>query len=660
MAFWLLLLIVVAATVVSALLAPHPKGAGPGEFQGPTAEEGRVIPVIFGTVKIAAPTVAWYGDYRTYPIEVRSGLFSKTTIGYRHYVGMDLILCHGPIESTFDIFAGQSPDDIQVPHIILETTPDVIWLDMIAPGLFGGDDRTIASEGGFDGGIGLYRGTQSQAADDYLTVQLGMGAPEYRGICHAVLRGCYVGKTNTIRNLNFVLRRYPNGLGYGAVDGDANPAEIIYEAMTNAVWGLGRASSRFDPSSFHAAAAQLESEGMGMSFQWDTDGEAQELIADVLRHIDAVLQTDPQTGKWRLDLIRAEGPGGPLGPDDLIEAPQFARGTWDETWNEVKVSFTDRTTFKPRLVQAHDSANQIVTGTVRSQNLDFPGFTRVDIAQSVAMRELKAHSYPFAKVNLKAKRKAFSLRVGKPFTIQWPDIGITSLTFRPLTIDYGELADGAIKVDAVEDAFAVAYSAFDPPDDSAWTDPISDPEPPAAQWIQESPLEWLLAPMAQERILVGAVRADNSSRGYQIQADEGDGYFHSNTAERFAPSGLLTANYLRTTGALDAMGFTLESAQDLALVEGTDAAGRARGDCLLVFEDTGEICAFQTITDNEDGTWTFTNIVRGVSDTLPADHAAGVRVFIIRDLGTWFLFPYRIETAEETDAGGDQFLVVED
>lgn len=55
MAFWVLLLIVVALTVISYLLMPKPKQPKPGAVQdldNPTAEAGREIPVIFGTITV--------------------------------------------------------------------------------------------------------------------------------------------------------------------------------------------------------------------------------------------------------------------------------------------------------------------------------------------------------------------------------------------------------------------------------------------------------------------------------------------------------------------------------------------------------------------------------------------------------------------------------
>ncbi len=853
MAWWVLVAIVVATTVLAGLLAPRPPGAKPsalGDFQAPTAEEGRIIPVIFGTVKIAGPNVVWYGNLRTEPIKVRSGLFSKTTIGYRYFLGMQLALCHGPIEGvgqiaaggatahitctgtspfapnwwvrwddflvpglpedaviqkiyavarashrvgapqngaavatvkygtssasvsvvpgslpnglgfgqgkaivtdtdpyddlfyidtgqtllswiesmsagasmghslfqfnindvltvtgigfaiyytsaeprdysvdlpppveipagqglawaypqsvlasdeisqdprgtsqgtagaeivfeTFGLTAGQAPDDVTVPHNVLSSTDDLITLRMEAPELFGGDKR----EGGLEGEVRIYRGTQTQIADARLSQLIGVSMPEYRGLCYAAMGSSYLGNSNYLKNLNFILHRYPSNLGLGTgvtrLRGDANPAEIIYEAMTNTIWGLGLPEARFNLATFQAAAITLASEEMGMSLQWDTQKEAHDLIDDILRHIDGVLQTEPGTGLWTLKLIRAEAPALDLGENDQVEAPEFSRGSWDETWNDLSLTFIDGETFKQRTVTAQDSANQAVVGEVRNQSLEFLGFSKPAIAQRVAMRELKTHSYPFAKVRIKAKRKAWALRVGSPFTISWAPTGIASLALRVLSIDYGRLENGIIEVNAVEDAFAVAYSAFDAPQDSAWTDPLGDPEIADAQILVEAPFEWIENSTAEERVLAGATRGDSTSKGFEIWANEGAGYFLGNTGDRFAPSGLLAAAYSRKSSALDATGLTLELGRDLELVDGTDAAGRARGDCLLLFEDTGEICSFQTLTDNGDDTFTITNIVRGVYDTLPADHPAGTRAFIIRDAGVWFIFPYR-------------------
>lgn len=52
---------------VSYALRPKPetnnaKPASESDFDIPTAEEGRPIPVLFGTRRITSPNVVWYGD----------------------------------------------------------------------------------------------------------------------------------------------------------------------------------------------------------------------------------------------------------------------------------------------------------------------------------------------------------------------------------------------------------------------------------------------------------------------------------------------------------------------------------------------------------------------------------------------------------------------
>lgn len=73
---WEQLIILIVASFVSAALAPKPPKPPPAsleEFDVPVAEEGRPIPVVFGTVTITWPNVLWYGDLRSTPITSSGG-----------------------------------------------------------------------------------------------------------------------------------------------------------------------------------------------------------------------------------------------------------------------------------------------------------------------------------------------------------------------------------------------------------------------------------------------------------------------------------------------------------------------------------------------------------------------------------------------------------
>lgn len=73
---WWFVAIFIVALVVSYAMTPKPesqKPAGLGDVTAPTAEEGREIPVLFGTRHIEGPNVVWYGDFIAVAIRKKGG-----------------------------------------------------------------------------------------------------------------------------------------------------------------------------------------------------------------------------------------------------------------------------------------------------------------------------------------------------------------------------------------------------------------------------------------------------------------------------------------------------------------------------------------------------------------------------------------------------------
>lgn len=76
MAWFVPVLISLGLAVISYLLQPKPPGvkaSGLSDFDIPSAEEGREIPVLFGTREITGSNVVWYGDLRTKAIRKKGG-----------------------------------------------------------------------------------------------------------------------------------------------------------------------------------------------------------------------------------------------------------------------------------------------------------------------------------------------------------------------------------------------------------------------------------------------------------------------------------------------------------------------------------------------------------------------------------------------------------
>ena len=73
---WSYVIYFVISLVISYAMMPKPQSqppAGLGDIKAPTAEEGREIPVLFGTRDITGPNVVWYGDLRTEAIKKKGG-----------------------------------------------------------------------------------------------------------------------------------------------------------------------------------------------------------------------------------------------------------------------------------------------------------------------------------------------------------------------------------------------------------------------------------------------------------------------------------------------------------------------------------------------------------------------------------------------------------
>lgn len=65
MAFWIILGAALVSVALNLLLAPKPKAPKPEaakDLEDPTAEAGRPIPVVFGTVTVKGLNLLWYGE----------------------------------------------------------------------------------------------------------------------------------------------------------------------------------------------------------------------------------------------------------------------------------------------------------------------------------------------------------------------------------------------------------------------------------------------------------------------------------------------------------------------------------------------------------------------------------------------------------------------
>lgn len=643
MGFFTAMLVSFAFMLVGELIRPkqnpeNAKASGLDEFDAPTAEEGRSIPVFAGKVKISGPSVTWYGHLAAVPIKkkVKTGLFSskKQTIGYKYYMGQELCMAHGR-------------DDIQVHQVLFDDEePTYTRSEDAATGIltitFNDEDFYGGKEsgGGVTGTMRVYRGKAGQGANAYLTAQLGEDAPPYEGLFRAVLEHVYLGTSNYIKPISWVVSSYPNQLGLAdgkhKIGEDANPMCIVYECLTNAVWGCGISAAELDVAAMRAVADTLVDDGFGMSVIYNGGSNARDIISDILRHIDGVMFTDPDTGLYTVGLAR--------GGYDAITLPvydesvfsggiQFTRPSWSETKNHIKGSYIDPAKgYEPAFISQSDLANVTQRGgEMAYQTVEFNGFTTYDATAKAVARTLKTLSYPLGKlsgaINMTLPERP---RPNGLFWCRWStgDLKVNAV-FRLSSVDYGTVETNTYQIEAVEDIFAITGVSSVAPDPSAWVTPIGRSGTLVAPALLEAP--YYLTQDANPTLLSMGYRRDGMDLGYYIHAGSSAGAMTQGPAvSEFTALATLAAAYPATPAAIDA-GFTvaeLYGEADLLADVTISTAGRDQGDTLAVIlsADTEEVVAFASY---DAATKTFGGVARGLLDTVPQDHPAGAVVYFL-------------------------------
>ena len=541
-----------------------------------------------------------------------SGGSKEVTVGYKYYVGMHMIVCHGPVDAVTAI----SVDGKNA------WTGSAINQDITinADSLFGGTSR----EGGISGVVSIEGGGSTQGKNSYLQSKLGANIPAFRGVLGVVLKQVYTGLNPYLKPWAFKVKRIltrTDGQAQfhasaAAIGDDMNPAHIIYECLTDPVWGMGYTATDIDTASFMSVADSLKSEGFGLSIMWSQSVRIDEFIKGILKHIDGVLYVDSQTGLFKLKLMR----GGynvstlkVLDETNIQKISNYKRTSTSELTNQVTVTYTNPETGDRNSMTVQDIAliqqNQAVVGV----DIEYLGITKSSLASVVAARDLKALSTPLTKCTIYANRSAASLTAGDVFKLNWPRYEVENLIMRVATIEFGDIGSNVIKIEAIEDVFALGTAVYTSQGSTSWVNPV---QPPVA--------------VSKQRIV--------ELTYYDIVRVLGD----SNMGNISSTESLVAAFAERPSGALNARLYALgnsSSYSDYGILDFCPTAtipAMSKTDTLITvtnFIDSDQVTLNSyAYIDDEIVVVTAVNgnqitIGRGCIDTVPATHAAGSTIY---------------------------------
>lgn len=562
------------------------------------------------------------------------GLLSKkVTVGYKYFLGLHAILCHGPVDKVTRI-------DVDKRTAWSGTSAGgIITVD--APTLFGGD----SSEGGVSGAVDIAMGGPAQAANGYLSANLGADIPAYRGVVGAVLRKCYMGNTPYLKPWAFWASRIHVRSGgvtqwydaKAAIGDDMNPAHIIRELLTDQTWGMGYADGDIDDASFQAAADTLYSEGFGLSFIWERSQSIEDIVQSVMEHIDAALYVSRDTGKFCLKLARDDYDPNTipvLGEDDIVSITDFRRPALGDLINQVTVKFWDYASGNDNSVTVQDLALANQQRTTIGTATTYAGVVTSSLATKIASRDLKAVSSPLASATLQCGRAAALLNIGDVFKLVWPRLGLSSMIMRVTGMELGELDGNTVKIDAVEDVFAFGASTYAPPPPSGWVAPVS-----TAVAALDARLINLPAPLSaspyQPTLLVARNGGQHISFDVYVDQNGGTDAFATTIEQStdWNPVALLNgavsadlngpphySGAITIDNLVDIDGATIVSAASASVSTDELTAN------IILIDD--ELMWWTAATDNGNGSVTMT-VQRGALGTIPANHSDNARVWFI-------------------------------
>lgn len=416
-----------------------------------------------------------------------------------------------------------------------------------------------------------------------------------------------------------------------------NPAHILYYARTNQAMGREPTANMSD-ASFRAGADWYAAQSFGLCTEYDPSAEStDDFISRIEKVAGCSVSRSPIDGLWYLDIANGVYDLASLpilGDDDILDFAE-SPSLQDSATNSISVQYFDpeqKETINTAPVQAMALVDAFGTN---HQQVSYPEVPTSGLALRLADRDLRAAVTPARTFQLTTTRLSYGWRVGTYFRLQSPKRGIADMVCILAEKSSGTLKSGAIKMTASQDIYSLASATFVDAETGVDTRPSQIPVAIALQAAFEAPYIEVcsnlsradLAALPSDVGYLMAVAADPAtSRDFTLSVSSGGAYAPTANGDWCA-----TATVVQATQAYIDTAFTLAGGVGLSNV--TPGMPALWG---------SEIVRVDSI-DPATGAVTFG---RACGDTVPAQHAAGERV--------WF---YAVAAAADTTEYTDSEVV---
>ena len=404
--------VTIGATVATALFARGPRSmkgadmapANLDAFRLTTAEEGTVIPRVFGTVRLPG-NLLYYGNLSSEPE------YEETAVGGKGGKKKKQKVLQG-YHYRMDVWQGIGMGPLELVGVYQ-------------------DDRLLTEQGG---AIPCAEQVWNDGTGAFYPAQAGPYASRLPGVAHVWLRQFYLGfNVSMMPTLHYVVRFCGDiPLEHAILSNGVNPAAIILQLLLDA----GASWPSIDKPSFSAAASFWAQKGYGLNIVFSRQKPVREHIMQVLGFV----------GGWLVE--RADGtlslrapdpdaaPSAVLGEGDFLEGSfSFKRAAWDTTWNDLSGKFTDAAQdYSERAVTANNAASIQLLGLRRKKSVDLTAFTDRSAAQRRIEELRDVESYPAASFSFDVPRDYAHIEQGQILEITHPRFGLSGVRVRVLEV----------------------------------------------------------------------------------------------------------------------------------------------------------------------------------------------------------------------------------
>lgn len=561
------------------------------------------------------------------------GKSKKVTIGFWYSFGIHMGFGRGPIDELLQIKVAE--ESAWTGSVTTSTS-----FAINKPNLFGGEK----GEGGIQGTAWVMMGDPTQVAIPQLAAMLGSNVPGFRGVATLFYDGKVCALNPYPKPWTFRLRRilqgwgtavwYPSRAAIPLESGTIramNPAHILVECLTNPEWGRGFDIGMLDVASYQTAADQLFTEGFGLCFRWVRQDSVTTFIQVILDHIGAVQDVDRRTGLLTLRLIRDDYIVANLPHYDysngLLRVEELETSAIDGSTNTMVVKYRDPITNEPRTCAPIQNLAAVNTsGGTNATTQEYFALPTHALATRLAVRDLQANMGTLKRVKLTFDHAGYDLIPGKVIRVSNAALGISNLVLRIGRQEMGDHMAGEISITALEDVFGLPAAGFVAPSNPEWVPPDRTARN-VTQYAAYDATYWDLARSldkanlnlvtdTQGYLLTLATKPAGLSFYYNLftQIGSSEPTTMKNLVQGdWAPTGTIVSAIPQ---AATAVSVVIAAPVDLDAVEA--------GTLARIDDEDFRIDSVNLITNT-------VVLTRGVTDTVPAAHAAGARIWLYQN-----------------------------